>query len=381
MFESCPFTIKNDYLMIYREARIDPDGFLTRHLEEARMGFLRSQFLSPYEKADVAIVIPSHNEEFGDNRGNMRACLFAISKLRISEDIKVKVIVICHDCEDKDETEDICSQMSDKIEVVDYKTPLEGFSYPLQLGIAMLFPEEVDDVGIVDADTVVNQNWLIECRKTLYSNTQIAAIACPRRYFNSDLELMMYGEFKVFMEYIVYLIQSRVVSSRWVSRLSVLVSGNSYYKLSLVQRYVLENLGCPIGDPDFQDGLHKAGLKVVNVPRAVGVSDGTKHEKLQNVLAFIDRLRFLIYHRIKRNIVSIDDKRTVMTNIFDYFPSFFDYLRELRIQIDLESTSGINTIWNIWENDFKLKHLQQMKVDVDRIKKGRPYYSGLEAVL
>lgn len=315
-----------------RSAGINPDAFWREHLNEIKTGF--SNLTQEKKPASLAIVIPSHNET---GRGHLQACLFGISRLTPIVGENVQTVIVNHNSSHKDRAETaklVASIDNPFVEMVEYNTNLKGPSFPTQAAFALWTDEEIKSLtglGIIDADTVINPQWLVTNNKFLEDHPNTLAIAGSRRYIDSTGQVVPYGEVKYGLESLSnWLVKKLEIDT---STFVKLVSGNSYFRLPSVAQIIRDDLGHPLTDGDIQRSIISyAGRQgtAFNLA-AYGVSDGTKftyNSRLSLFKTVLEKTKTLMGH------ANINDHLTYLLNeIPHYFPDFLPYLKDFPVNI------------------------------------------------
>ena len=115
--------------------------------------------MSPLKK--LAIVIPAHNEA-----GSIEQCVKSILEADKPAAI-VKVLVVADNCTDNTSILAL-SAGAEVLERTDNSRRGKGFALEFAFG-GLLKDPDVDAILVVDADTIVEQNFLTECEKSLRS--------------------------------------------------------------------------------------------------------------------------------------------------------------------------------------------------------------------
>lgn len=263
---------------IFKEAKKNPQGFLENKISEMKDGFLRDNFVPPESKADVVILIPSHNETVGDKAGNLYACLYAISKQKMDPNLRVKLIIIAHNCDPEDkENLSLLKNIFPKLEIISFDSPppLRGFSFPLSLGVLSLGDDEAKVLGIIDADTVINPNWITNMLEKLLESETTGAVVGPREYYTNDGNRVPYGTIKHCLERL---------SDKLNLPFIKLVTGNSMYRIGEEIKDVFSRIGI-LTDGIIQEELENRGLNTKYCEGGFAVSEGGKFKSIQNPLA------------------------------------------------------------------------------------------------
>jgi hypothetical protein len=349
---------------IYRQAKQQPEQFWSERREAIRQGLRRPEFVDKSQAATVGIVIPAHNETLGKKDGNLQSCLFAISQLTIPEGVTVKIMVIGHNNDQQDRSSQLLDEVSPKIEYLPYDTELRGFSYPLQAAGLVWQPSEVREVGVIDADTVVNPNWLTAMQTALHSKESVGAVAGPRGYLDAQGNVMAYGRVKNLIEKTL-----RSVGAK-------LVSGNSFYDAQTLHEAVAQRVGTMMTDGDLQTEITRAGHEVVAAADAHAASDGEKFVELPALALVFQKARTMLRPGVD------DHLRFAMQELPSYFPDF----RHLIEQIKAENNIGDDFIGTASQQEksellafleqqiamFNAENRQVMLHDIARLVAQRP---------
>ncbi|MEX0896095.1 MAG: glycosyltransferase family A protein [Patescibacteria group bacterium] len=304
---------------VFREAQKNPAEFWQSNYSSIEQGFSRPAYVGRTDQAQVAIMVPSHNENSGEKAGHLMACLYALSQLRLSSADTLKVIVIGHNESAEDGTEALLKQLGEKVEYLAYDTPLRSFSYPLQVAPCVLRSDEVTEVGIIDADTVVNPDWLQANRTILAANDGVQAIACPRTYLDRNGEAVPYGTVKLALEQGTSLLQRLLPSSLSPAFATKLVSGNSYYRYDILSSVMSELLGKAVTDGHIQHSIASQGGKIHLNPEAWAVSDGEKFIEARGVAllrTLVMKVRRMLAPGLSDHIAFLEQE------LPSYFPDF-----------------------------------------------------------
>lgn len=237
--------------------------------------------------------------------------------MSIPDGVTVKVMVIGHNNDATDRSEQLLSEIGSKIEYLPCDTELRGFSYPLQAAGLVWKDGEVSQVGVIDADTVINANWLVAMQTALQSNETVGAVAGPGGYVDQLGNVMAYGRSKTFVEKAL-----RSVGAK-------LVSGNSFYHAQVLREAISARVGTMMTDGDLQAEIQRIGHEVVAAPDAYAASDGEKFVG-QPVLQ-------LLFKKARAALrPSVDDHlRFVMQELTSYFPGFCETIEQIQAEHDI----------------------------------------------
>lgn len=211
------------------------------------------------ENADVCIIIPAHNETVGLKDGNLQSNLFAVSQQRLPEGVRVKVRIVAHNCSAEDITQQLAAALSPKIDVLTYRTPLRGYSYPLQLAGVLLREGEAKYVGIVDADTVLDQDWMAHMYQAITKDERIGAVASPREYLERSGAEVPYGRIKTTAERLLHVLPK--VHPK-MERLVKLVYGSSLYTAEVFHAMGVKHMGEIMPEGIVEQDILKEGKKL-----------------------------------------------------------------------------------------------------------------------
>ncbi len=315
-----PEQLSSRYAMrdVFRAAKKDPEQFWQHNLAAAQKGFARAAFVGHSENADICVVIPAHNETVGLKDGNLQANLFALSQQDLPEGVRIKVKIVAHNCSAEDVTQQLASALSLKIDVLSYTTPLRGYSYPLQLAGALLEENEAKYVGIVDADTVLDQSWITHMYAAITQDKRIGAVASPREYLERSGGEVPYGRIKTTAERMLHALPK--VHPK-MERLVKLVYGSSFYTAEVFHAMGMNHMGEIMPEGVVEQDILTAGKKIVFEPRARSVSDGEKfaHKApFELIKTIIEKTRVAFL----RSHTTDDHLAFIMVELARYFPEF-----------------------------------------------------------
>ena len=296
---------------VYRSSVNDPISFWEVHKTTIIGGFNKELFASNWSEANICILIPFHNSFSKGFLGT----LYSLAELQSNSRIKLRVLVITHNstAEENKLLEEIVSEIGHSIELIVYDTQLQGLIYSTQLGVALI-PDNIEFLGIVDADTLVSSEWLTSMLLTFDQHPECVATVGPRLYVNENGEEILYGQIKVTLELLLKKARAK------------LVYGNSFFRLSDLKQVVKDNFGKILNEGLIQEEIERNGGRVLLTPAALAISEGKKFDEsfwavvarvLRNLKIFItepslsDHVLFLLedqYHRFPRFKQLVDQR-------------------------------------------------------------------------
>jgi cellulose synthase/poly-beta-1,6-N-acetylglucosamine synthase-like glycosyltransferase len=126
----------------------------------------------------LAVVVPAHNEEA--IIGRCVASLLSSDK----PNSQISIYVVADNCTDETAR---CAQAAGAQVLIRHDETKRGKGYALDYAFQLLLKQGVDAILIIDADTVVEKNFLLACEQVLASGA--AAIQCRYTVNNPDIAL------------------------------------------------------------------------------------------------------------------------------------------------------------------------------------------------
>ncbi len=105
------------------------------------------------KKVKISIITPAHNEE-----QVIRSCLDSVSRLQIPQGFEVEHVVVLDRCDDH--TQDICLEQGIRVITKKFRgEALDPVTEAFELGVK---ETEGEIIGKLDADIILEPNWLIQ---------------------------------------------------------------------------------------------------------------------------------------------------------------------------------------------------------------------------
>jgi len=347
----------------FRQSINNPKEFWEKYSNYIKQNFHEGRFTINDKDANTAIIIPVHNDI---EKGHLHAVLYALSQLKIPENKTIKIYIISHNSEDDQnkKLEEMLESIGNPVELIIYNNQnLRGPSYPIQLGVSIL-PDNIEEVGIIDDDTVVPPNWLIDMSEAIKNDYDIAV--GRRTYLNEKGKKIPYSKIKEAFE-LFY-------------KKPKLIMGNSYFRLKKLKEIIEYHLGGMIDDGFIEEISRKRGYKLTLIESATAVSDGQKYANftpLELAKEILDRIRV-----IGLGATNIKDHvEFLLFFLPSYYPNFGEFIKSRYPEIyedynrgkikDLEDLGKLYEQLKECYRDFNERNKSIMAKDIEEIQRVR----------
>ena len=194
----------------------------------------------------LAVVIPAHNEET-----NIARCVASLLNCD-KPNSQVTIYVIADNCTDETAR---CAQAAGAQVLIRQDEINRGKGYALDYAFQLLLKKNIDAILIIDADTVVEKNFLLACEQVLASGAE--AIQCRYTVSNPDISLRTRLMHIALLAFNVLRLRGRAYFG-----LSVGILGNGFGLTRRVLQQVPYQARSVVEDLEYHLALVQAGMRV-----------------------------------------------------------------------------------------------------------------------